>query len=327
MGREPGSARGRVRGVVVCAGVVCALIAWRAAAYEPVAHQQLTFLAAQYLNRCIDGSPVPRLEPLDVRYVARASMTVVESGWFGWFHRADYYDRATQSDRNFLWLFDARVHDRYDEALASLASAGDIAERYGALGRVAGTLQIATSPAHVVPVNIARWWRFSVSDRFDAYPVDDEALEASLQAECAALLDAPEISLQQLLVDTANDTLAAVQAPIPGWPASWQAFWSLASDPEDFGEYGRAGNNFGKRVSFDCYKVRCKFAEDDPLYREFAHARHRTAVMATARAMLWEQRRVARAAEVEASSASEGADASDGEAEVTGEAADDVGGP
>jgi hypothetical protein len=255
-----------------------------------------------------------------VRYVARASIAEADSGWFGWFHRSDYYDRAHQDDRKFLWLFDARVHDRYDEALVNLSDATEPAQRYAALGRVVGTLQIATSPAHVVPVNIARWWRLSTADRFDSFPVDDEALEASIESACPELLAPAEISLGQLLVDTANDTLSAVQAPIAGWPASWQAFWSLAADPEDFGEYGRAGNSFGRRVTFDCYKVRCRLADDDPLYREFALARHRTAVMSTARALLWEQRRHARAlpagAAEEAGTAEEG-----GTAEETGAAA------
>jgi hypothetical protein len=94
-----------------------------------------------------------------------------------------------------------------------------------------------------------------------------------------------------VLRDTAAATLRAVQRHIDSLPATWQAFWQLADDPRQFGEYGVAGNNFGKRTEFDCGDTRCVLLDDDPIYDAFALARHVDAVNATARAMLWLQRR------------------------------------
>ena len=74
---------------------------------------------------------------------------------------------------------------------------------------------------------------------------------------------------------------------IAGYPVSWEAFWSFGEQSGDFGEYGIAGNQFGKRSSFRCADdERCLLLEDDPLYQEFALQRHVEAVQATMKALL-----------------------------------------
>ena len=145
----------------------------------------------------------------------------------------------------------------------------------------------------MVPVYFTRWWRLSVSDRFDSYPIDEEAVQAALHVDCAALLAAPDPPIDDLLRETASATLRAVQRRIDDLPITWQAFWKLADDPEEFGEYGRAGNNFGRRTEFKCGDTRCVLLEKDPLYDAFALERHVEAVTVTMRAMLWLQRRLA----------------------------------
>jgi hypothetical protein len=267
------------------------LTAVPAHAYDGALHQQFTFLAARYFNRCLDDAEIRRLAPLEVRYAARAAAAEAAGGWLGWAFRSDYYDRARQSERTLLWVADTRLHGRFRKAVAELEAGAPPPGRYATFGRAAAHLQNMTSPAHVVPVNFSRWWRLSLSDRFDSFPVDGDGLEADLLDACAELLDPPESSLEELLLETANDTLRAVQRPIEGLPASWQAFWQLAPNPEDFGEYGPAGNSFGNRVEFTCQRQRCVLLDDDPLYRAFAFERHRLAVVNTARAMLWLQRR------------------------------------
>jgi hypothetical protein len=261
-------------------------------AYDGALHQQFTFLAARYLNRCLESSATPRIAPLEVRYVARAAVAEAAGGWLGWAFRSDFYDRARQSERTAMWLFDTRLHGRFRAAVAELEDVNDPPSRYTRLGRVAAMLQNMTSPAHVVPVNFSRWWRLSFSDRFDSYAVDGDALSADLDGDCPELTGQDETTLEELMIRTASDTLRAVQRPIEGLPASWQAFWKLAADPEDFGDYGPAGNQFGKRAEFECQEQRCVLLDDDPLYRAFAFERHRRAVVATARAILWLQRRV-----------------------------------
>ncbi len=260
-------------------------------AYEGPIHQQITFIAARHLNECLLATSIPRLAPLEVRYVARANVRQEESGWLRGTYRSDFYDRAAQDERNFLWFVDTRVHEQYREIGEELIAAESTADRYSGLGRVINILQDMTSPAHVVPVYFTRWWRFNVSDRFNEFAIDDERIVAELDGDCAQLMMAGDTTLEQLLVDAANATLAAVQSPIEGLPTTWQSYWRLAENPADFGEYGVAGNQFGRSVQFDCGDERCVLLDKDPLYSAFALARHLEAVRVTARALLMEQRR------------------------------------
>jgi hypothetical protein len=261
------------------------------AAYDADLHQELTFLAAKHLNRCLDGTAIPRITPLQVRYVAKSAIAQSGGGWFSGFFRSDYYDRAAQQNRELLWLFDTRLHGRFDLLDAQLKKDRAEPAQYSDLGRLVGYLQIVTSPAHVVPVNFSRWWRLSFSDRFDGYPIDGDAVEAAVADECNQLLTSPPPDLEQVLTATASSTLRAVQRHIDALPTTWQAFWKLADDPEQFGEYGPAGNNFGRRTEFECGNTRCLLLDQDPLYATFALGRHVDAVNATARAMLWLQLR------------------------------------
>ena len=48
------------------------------------------------------------------------------------------------------------------------------------------------------------------------------------------------------------DTMTAVAEVIPGMPTSWSAFWDPGDDAAEFGDYGPAGNNFGRRTEFRC---------------------------------------------------------------------------
>jgi len=275
-----------------CALIASVLLCAQAAAYDPDLHQQFTFIAAKQLNRCLDGSTLPRLTPLQVRYIVKSDVEQAQGGWSSQF-RWGYYDRAEQQQRTLLWVIDTRLHDHFKQLEADLTEAKEMSDRYSDLGYIVNYLQNMTSPAHVVPVYFSRWWRFSLSDRFDGYPIDEGALtQAAANIDCANLLQAPNASIDDLLRDTASTTLLAVQRRIDSLPVTWQLFWKLADDPEQFGEYGRAGNNFGRRVEFKCGDTKCALLDRDPLYDAFALERHVDAVNATMRAMLWMQRRV-----------------------------------
>jgi hypothetical protein len=285
---------GRWRGwLVCCAFFACTLLPGTGVAYDPPLHQQFTFIAAKQLNRCLEGSPLPRLTPLQVRYIAKSDVAQAQGSWIPQFHWG-YYDRSSQGQKKLLWLIDTRLHDHFRQLESEMSSAQEMSDRYSDLGYVVNYLQNMTSPAHVVPVFFTRWWRFSLSDRFDGYPIDTEALERALGAtDCTTLLESPDPPVEEVLRDTASATLLAVQRRIDSLPVTWQAFWKLADDPEQFGEYGRAGNNFGRRVEFKCGEAKCVLLDKDPLYDAFALERHVDAVNATMRAMLWMQRRTA----------------------------------
>ena len=277
---------GAWRRCMLCLLVACALVP-QAFAYDEKLHQQFTFLAAKQFNLCVAelGLPLPPFSPLQVRYVARANVQQAQSKLFTRLFRWNYYNRDDQSANNWLWILDTRFHGHFDELLQRLRSPRDEAAGYRDLGRVANYVQTVTSPARAVPVFTGRWWRLSTTDRFDEYPLDEAAVAAAIGGSCQVLL-ALDVDFEAVLEDVAQSTLAAVEAPINGMPATWQAFWQPNRKASSFGEYGPAGNNFGRETTFRCgVQPRCVLLEDDPLYAQFALQRHVAAVIGTMRVM------------------------------------------
>ncbi len=267
--------------------LACAVTAAPASAYEGSLHQELTFIAAKHFNNCAGNASLPRLTPLQVRYIAKANVRQTEANLFRRMTRWNYYDREEQRPRSMLWFIQTRMHQHFNRLVEELAAAEALADRYSGLGRIVNYVQDMTSPAHVVPVFTARWWRWDISDRFDRYPVDADAVSDAVGDDCTDL-GANAGGWPGLLAVTADRTLAAVREQIPGLPVSWQAFWRIG-DPGGFGGYGGAGNNFGRSAEFDCGGMtraeRCVLLERDPLYETFAADRHVDAVRATIRAM------------------------------------------
>lgn len=270
---------------VWCLSILTLLGSAPATAYDGKVHQFLTFLAAKQFNRCVEGTDLPALTPLQVRYIAKANASLVERSVFARMFNWRYYDPADHEAHSFLWLVDTRFHGHYDELSERLQTEHDPVVAYQDLGRLVSYVQLVTAPARAVPVYAARFWRLSFSDRFDGYPVDEEALTAEVEEDCAFLYDR-SMSYEDVLSETAERTLAAVRGPIDGMPAQWTAFWTPSREPGNFGDYGPAGNAFGRRTEFRCGGERCVLLQDDPLYREFALARHRDAVRGTQAAML-----------------------------------------
>lgn len=263
-----------------------------ASGYDSQVHQRLTFYAAKLLNRCLEGTAVAPLTPLQVRFVATSNMGLANSNALVRFFRWGYFDVADRDDRHFLWLINTRFLDHFEEVAERVHEADDASERYQELGRIVSYVQLVSAPSRALPVYTARFWRWSFGDRFDDYPLDGEALEALLDGDDCSFLEPPPASYRAVLDAVALGTLEAVQAPISGLPATWQAFWAPGEQPGDFGDYGVAGNNFGREVEFPCDadgNERCVLLKNDPLYAEFALARQRAAVRGTARAMYLHQ--------------------------------------
>lgn len=266
-----------------------------AGAYDGATHQMLTFIAAQHFNRCAANADATRLTPLQVRYVVKANVGETEANVFRKITRWNYYDRDGQKERSVLGFIQTRLHQRFNRAAQALDQAATLAERYSNLGRIASYLQEVTSPAHAVPVYTARWWRFNIGDRFDGYPVDEEPLAAALSEDCSPLHVAAQ-PYPALLAATAGRTLVALREPIADMPATWESFWQI-DVPGAFGQYGDAGNNFGRQTDFECDgPERCVLVKSDPIYAAFAAARHADAVRATMTAMWLLQRSLPAAA-------------------------------
>ena len=287
-----------------------ALLPGPALAYEPEIHQKLTFLAAKQFNRCVTDTDLPGLNALQVRIVAKANARQADLNFFVRIFRWNYYDRSGVGDRDILWVIDTRFHEHFDQLLRRVAAAADAHDRYQNVGRIIGYIQDVSSPAHAVPVYASRWWRLSTKDRFDRYPVDEERLAETVAGRCDQALSLPRpvpqaadgdasapaqspgppaagvAGYQALLEAAARETLAAVQAPMIGLPATWEVFWTPDEDPGSFGSYGPAGNNFGRGARFPCgLSEQCELLRDDPLYAAFALERHAAAVLRTMQAL------------------------------------------
>jgi hypothetical protein len=261
------------------------LVGARAWAYTPEIHQQLTFIAARQFNRCMqDSTQHERLSALDTRYIVKSNVAQADNNMFVRMFRWNYYNREDQSSRSAWWLVETRFHEHFAELVEQLDTSEPKRQHLQTLGRLLTYIQKVSSPAHAVPVFTGRWWRFSMSDRFNRFPVDAEAVEQAVTSACGELAIADD-SFQRVLIDAAEETLAAVQSPIAGFPATWESYWKLAAAADEFGEYGRAGNSFGERTEFRCNGERCLLLNDDPLYAEFALQRHVAAVIASMRAI------------------------------------------
>ncbi|MFU8814534.1 MAG: hypothetical protein ACNA7W_04250 [Pseudomonadales bacterium] len=261
--------------------------------YEPQVHQRLTFFAAKALNRCLEGTEVPPLTPLQVRFIATSNMGLANSNALVRFFRWGYFDAADGGSRKFLWLVNTRFSEHFEQLEGKLQADRDESSQYRKLGRVVSYVQLVSSPPRALPVYSVRFWRWNFSDRFDRYPLDEAALQQALAGDCG-FLDAPPDSYRGILEAVAADTLDAVRAPMDGLPSTWEPFWTPADAGGDFGSYGPAGNNFGRRAKFPCSEdpdQRCVLVADDPLYADFALQRQLAAVRGTAQAMYLFQRR------------------------------------
>jgi hypothetical protein len=267
--------------------LLCGWLPVAVRAYEPEVHQRLTFNAAHWLNRCVVGTDVPAITPLEVRMIARSNMGLADTSNFVRLFRWGYFDPAVSDDRRWLWVVNTRFTDHFQSLVASLHEADDEVARYKELGRIVSYIQLVSEPARAIPVYAARFWRGNVRDRFERFDLSPSALQALMDHDCDIFDPHPE-SFHRELEAVAADTIAAVRAPMDGLPATWEVFWQLPERPGDFGAYGPAGNSFGRRVGFDCGddgQERCVLVDDDPLYVQFALARYVAAVRATARAM------------------------------------------
>ncbi len=293
----------RTRGQTGCRLCICSVLlvllmtsgtAW---SYQGEIHQRLTFIAARQFNLCAPDVQLPVLSPLQVRYIARSSVKESDSRLVRTF-RWGFYERGEQAQKHFLGLVQTRLHRRFEKLTEAAERADDLLEYYSIVGRMMAHLQDMSVPVYVVPIYFNRFWRLSMRDRLNAYPIDAQLLAARLaERSCEALLGDSALAPQsaqptppvELLDELADSTIQAIQQPIFGQePTTWESFWRLGREGR-FGRYGAAGNRFGERTEFTCGDQTCVFLEDDPLYREFAIERHLDALQSSLRFMRWAQ--------------------------------------
>ncbi|MEE4361159.1 MAG: hypothetical protein V2I63_06500 [Pseudomonadales bacterium] len=272
--------------------LILLLLPVSAAAYRDDVLQQLTFLAAKRFNRCVEGTAIPRLTALQVRNLVRGNLAEADANVLRRATRWSYYDRSDQEDRRVLGFINTSMHERFEDRSARVLETSPLRDalRYEDLGTVIHYLQSVTIPADVVPIFHPRPWRWPSGDRFSNYPVDLEALTESVSDLCLEVLATPEdANFESILNRTAALTMAAIRSPISDMQASWHVFWE-EDEPGRFGSYGIVGNSFGRAAHFPCGDAECHLLEDDPIYRDFALAQHRLAVLSTMRAVLVLQR-------------------------------------
>lgn len=272
--------------------VLFALAAEDVRAYTAETRQALTFAAAKRFNRCVEGTDVPRLTALQVRNLVRGNLREGERNFLRRSMRWSYYDRSGVDDKRLLWAVETRMHGRYDATRENVFAEAGVSEndRYVFLGITAHYLQTVTVPADVVPIFHPRPWRWPAGDRFSQYALDAEVLETRLGDLCPELFATPSDETFTTLLDrTAAATMAAIRSPIADMQTTWHAFWE-EDEPGRFGNYGPAGNSFGRGTRFPCGEDRCLLLDGDPIYQEFAARQQRLAVLATMRAVLLLQR-------------------------------------
>ena len=254
--------------------------------YESDIHQQLTFIAARQFNECVQDRPdIERLSALDTRYIVKANVAQAEGNVFVRMFRWNYYNRDDQTNRSAWGIVETRFHEHFNELVDQLQNETRRRRQLNTLGQILAYIQKVSSPPQAVPVFTTRWWRFSLTDRFNRYPVDAQRVEQAVASSCPYVV-VPHQTYQQILMDTAEDTVTAVQSQIFGFPTTWESYWTFAREADEFGEYGRAGNSFGERTEFRCgEEQRCLLLDNDPLYADFATDRHVAAVIATMQAM------------------------------------------
>ncbi|MEM7216815.1 MAG: hypothetical protein AAF515_00520 [Pseudomonadota bacterium] len=297
------AARSRAPWRGTCARATAALLALLCAgpalAYDGKQHQQLMFLAARQYNVCVEELGLQPISALEIRYAARAAVEQADASVFRRMFRWGFYEREQQTPKSSLWVVETRMHEHFNELLRSLSKADTARQRFSLAGRIAAYVQDVSSPVRVVPIYTTRFWRFDTNDRFDNYSIAERDVAAALADSCSVLVD-DGADYDRILRDTAEVTIDAIRQPIDGLPTTWQAFWRLASDPSDFGEYGAAGNRFGVRTQFRCAaaplgdatadpeqdpKERCVLLKADPLYLDFARSQHVLAVVGTMRVL------------------------------------------
>ncbi len=136
-------------------------------AYQAELHQQLTFLSAKQISRCmVDwqttnsaalGEP---LSALDVRDVVRANAARAKGFFLGRMFRWNYLDISQDDSDAVLGVFDTRFNSRFHDLSAQLLSQSPQRDRLEALGGLLSYLQDVSTPSRVVPVYTGRWWRF-----------------------------------------------------------------------------------------------------------------------------------------------------------------------
>ena len=261
-----------------------------AVAYPDDVHQEMTFLAARLLNQCLIADGQAPVSALQVRHVARANTQMAERSAFVRMFRWNYFASVRGAGRTLFGLVDTRFERHFEELTDGFGMGGLDRSKLRKLGRMVFYLQRMTTPHRVVPVFSERFWRLSFADRFDVWPLDHARTAASAAGQCESLLTSSPTPAA-LLQTVVADTLEGVRSPISGMPVTWEVFWQLPKQAGAFGEYGVAGNRFGEEVEFDCDASEpCVLLRHDPLYREFADARHNAAIRATMQALMWLRR-------------------------------------
>ena len=220
-------------------------------AYPASTHQTLTFLAARLFNQCAQEAGEAPLTAMQVRFLARATADMVDRSAFVRMFHWNYYAPPGYPGRLLGGLVDTRFNARYENLVAALDTDGSEIDRLEAHGAVNFYLHHVTTPQRVVPVYTNRPWRLSFADRFDAVEPDEARLLRYLGQPCSLVRgDAPD--LNALLHRIALETRTSVREGIPGMQVSWEVFWRFARIDGAFGDYGAAGNSFGREVEFDC---------------------------------------------------------------------------
>jgi hypothetical protein len=108
-------------------------------AYQGELHQQLTFISAKQLSRCmttwqdtdlaLGTQRDDALSALEMRYVVRANVASAKGNFFGRMFRWNYYDVTRDESQRVIGMFATRFNTRFEEVNAQLRSAPESRDR------------------------------------------------------------------------------------------------------------------------------------------------------------------------------------------------------
>ncbi len=300
--------------------------------YSKKNHTLITALAVEAYNRCGEKmNPRPgwfkTIDPLQKKRLLFGSIADDED-LSGKLKRWHFYDREGTLGRHSsigfpglnLLIKETSLHARFDQLEITADKQTDFvgAKRawriFDTLGKIVHYIQDVTVPAHVIPI-FHPGKTLPLADQFDNYPfqitfysvqegsppkaTDDFFKDFEDRVGCSVLLKSSDHSFNAILDDAAGRTYRMLDHKIQGTERTWAGtFWETTVNERGFGNYGLAGNHFGKKKN--CLKwehhekgdggfgsARCDdwLILDQSVYDQFSSRQHMSAIEGTMRAL------------------------------------------
>lgn len=280
-------------------------------AYSVGNHKKISNIAINLYNKCAVQPASPRWsKPLNEAEAFRLvdGSYSEDEDFFDKGTSWHFYDREGKIGReSILKVFSILVaepsmHVRFNELETTAVDLVKIESLrswhlYDPVGKMAHYLQDVSVPAHVIP--IFHPFKSKISDAFDNFKINADKVNESVNSNvCEFIKELSNKSFNQILDNYADKTFEMINSDIKGLvdkkgnPVKATTFWSLKLNERMFGDYGVAGNRFGKKkvcikseVDEDFILCTERLKIKKTIYKNIALQQHIKAVKATIEAI------------------------------------------